>query len=367
MAKKNEYLTHVFPKTLIIGIEAPYNRSINIESYFQEFLNLVKTNGTPYEDAVFIKLREIDPSYFLTKGKLQEIKDLVEKNNIKEVILSEPLTVQQERNLNDFLRCKIHDRTRLILEIFEKSAHTAEGKIQVAIAMLQFDKTRLAGQGIFLSQQAGVIGNRGPGETLKERETRHIENAILKLRRQSESLEKARATQRKRRLNNQIPLICLVGYTNAGKSTILNSLTKSNVLAEDKLFATLDTTTRELYIDSKKKGLISDTVGFIQQLPHQLINAFKSTLSELQYADLLLHVVDVSDPNWESHVRVVMAILKEIDVDKPMVFVFNKADKITDIEKLTPLLSRFEPHLLVSAQSKQELAPLVEFLRTWNT
>lgn len=365
MARKNEYLTHVYPRTLIVGIEAPYNRAINIDSYFQEFLSLVKTNGIPYEEALFIKLREIDPSYFLTKGKLQELKEVVEKHSIQEIIFSEPLSVQQERNLNDFLRCKIYDRTRLILEIFEKSAHTAEGKIQVAIAMLQFDKSRLAGQGIFLSQQAGVIGNRGPGETLKERETRHIENAILKLKRQLETLEKARATQRKRRLLSNIPLICLVGYTNAGKSTILNALTKSNVLAEDKLFATLDTTTRELYIDSHKKALISDTVGFIQQLPHQLIEAFKSTLSELEYADLLLHVIDSADPNWENHIKVVLIILKEIGIDKPMLYVFNKTDKIHDLQEKLSAFGLYQPHVLISAHSKEGIEPLVEFLRTW--
>lgn len=365
MARKNEYITKTHPKTLIIGIEAPYNRTVNIDSYFQEFLSLVRTNQIEYDQSLFIKLREIDPGYFLTKGKLQEIKEVVDKHEIKELILSEPLTLQQERNLNDFLHCKIYDRTRLILEIFEKAAHTAEGKIQVAIAMLQFDKSRLAGQGIFLSQQAGVIGNRGPGETLKERETRHIENAILKLKRNLETLEKARATQRKRRLNSQIPLICLVGYTNAGKSTILNALTKSNVLAEDKLFATLDTTTRELYLDGQKKGLISDTVGFIQQLPHQLIEAFKSTLSELQYADLLLHVIDAADPNWENHIKVVMAILHELKIDKPMLYVFNKTDKVADLEALKQQINRYEPHVIISAQSKIGIKPLQDFLKNW--
>lgn len=365
MAKNNVYITKTHPKTLIIGIDAPYNKTINMDSYFQEFLNLVKTNGTEYDEAVFVKLRDIDPGYFLTKGKLQEIKEIVQKHDIQEVVISEPLSVQQERNLHDLLHCKIHDRTRLILEIFEKAAHTSEGKIQVAIAMLQFDKSRLAGQGIFLSQQAGVIGNRGPGETLKERETRHIENAILKLKRNLESLAKARETQRKRRLNSQIPLICLVGYTNAGKSTLLNALTKSNVLAEDKLFATLDTTTRELYLDGQKKGLISDTVGFIQQLPHQLIEAFKSTLSELQYADLLLHVIDAADTNWENHIKVVMAILHELKIDKPMLYVFNKADKITDIENFEKQISHYEPHVLISAQTKVGLKPLFDFLKTW--
>lgn len=361
------YITKTHSPTLIIGVEAPYNKTVNIDSYYQEFLNLVRTNGTEYDQAIFVKLREIDPGYFLTKGKLQEVKEIVDKHNITDIIISEPLSVQQERNLHDFLHCKIHDRTRLILEIFEKAAHTAEGKIQVAIAMLQFDKSRLAGQGIYLSQQAGQIGNRGPGETLKERETRHIETAILKMRRQLESLEKARATQRKRRLNNQIPHIAIVGYTNAGKSTLLNALTKSNVLAEDKLFATLDTTTRELYIDSKKKGLISDTVGFIQQLPHQLIEAFKSTLSELQYADLLLHVIDISDPNWEAHIKVVLNILAELEVDKPMLYVFNKADRVSDFAQLEQSISRYQPHVIISAQSKEGLAPLTEFLRAWNT
>lgn len=365
MARKNEYITKTHSPTLIIGVEAPYNKTVNIDSYYQEFLNLVRTNGTEYDQAIFIKLREIDPGYFLTKGKLQEVKEITDKHNITDVIISEPLSVQQERNLHDFLHCKIHDRTRLILEIFEKSAHTAEGKIQVAIAMLKFDKARLAGQGIYLSQQAGQIGNRGPGETLKERETRHIETAILKLKRNLESLEKARATRRKQRLNSQLPHIALVGYTNAGKSTILNALTKSNVLAEDKLFATLDTTTRELYLDGTKKGLISDTVGFIQQLPHQLIEAFKSTLSELQYADLLLHVIDISDSNWEAHIKVVMNILAELEVDKPMLFVFNKADRISDLAPIEQSLSRYQPHVIVSAQSKEGLAPLTNFLKAW--
>jgi len=156
-----------------------------------------------------------------------------------------------------------------------------------------------------------------------------------------------------------------VGYTNAGKSTILNALTKSHVLAEDRLFATLDTTTRELYIDHKKKGLISDTVGFIQQLPHHLIEAFKSTLTELHYAHLLLHVVDISDPNWESHISVVMHVLKELDIDKRMLYVFNKADRIENKELLEVALRKYQPHIFTSALSKEGLEPLIDFLRGW--
>ena len=363
--KKEGYITQSHPKTLIIGVLAPYNKTNYPESYFQEFVNLVKTNRTGYDHEMFITLREVDPRTFFTKGKVAEIKKFCDEQEIEEVIISEPLTVQQERNLHEYLHTNIFDRTRLILEIFEKNATSAEGKLQVHIAMLNFDKSRLAGQGVFLSQQAGKIGARGPGETLKERETRHIETAVLKLKRQLESLEKARQTQRKRRMISQVPLICLIGYTNAGKSTVLNALTKSDVLAEDRLFATLDTTTRELHIDKKKVGVISDTVGFIQQLPHQLINAFKSTLSELNYADLLLHVVDVSDPNWQNHIQVVQGILKELDVDKPTLYVFNKADKIESTDQLLDSLSYYQPHVLISAASKDGIAPLKDFLKHW--
>jgi GTP-binding protein HflX len=280
------------PKVLLVGIHALYNKTTYIKSYFEEFINLVKSNGITYDEITYIKLRSIDAGTFITEGHLDDIKKICDEKNIDEVILSEPISPQQERNLHDYLHCRIFDRTQLILEIFEKSAHSAEGKAQINIAMLEYLKSRLAGKGIHLSQQSGVMGLRGGfGETAKEKERRHIDDHILKLKRQLEQLGKTRETQRKQRLKSKLPLFCLIGYTNTGKSTILNALTKSNVLAEDKLFATLDTTTRELFINSKKKGLISDTVGFIQLLPHHLIEAFKSTLSELKYADLLLQVV----------------------------------------------------------------------------
>ncbi len=366
MSKERYFLTDQQPNILLIAVEAPYNKTKSIESYFEEFKSLVRTNNIETDHILYFKLREIDPTYFLTKGKLNEVKEYCEEHEIQEIIISEPLTVQQERNLNDYLHSTVFDRTRLILEIFEKSAHSAEGKIQVELARLQFKKTRLAGKGIHMSQQMGAIGGRGPGETAKERETRHIETIVHRLKGELERIQRARDTQRKQRLQRKIPQICLIGYTNAGKSTVLNTLTKSNVLAEDKLFATLDTTTRELYVNSKKIGLISDTVGFIQLLPHQLIEAFKSTLSELQYADLLLQVVDVSDPNWESHIEVVNSILEELEVDKEMLYVFNKADKLELLEFVKPSLERYEPNVLVSATSKEGIAPLVEYLEQWH-
>ncbi len=313
----------------------------------------------------FTKIRTIDPAYFLTKGKVEDLKKLCDEGTIEEVIISEPISAQQERNLSELLNLRVFDRTQLILEIFEKGAQSAEGKTQVELAMLQYRKSRLAGRGVHMSQQAGRIGTRGPGETQKEKELQHIEHRMVKLRRDLEQLGKTRDTQRKWRQETRIPQISLVGYTNAGKSTILNLLTKSDVLAEDRLFATLDTTTRMLIVDGKKKGVISDTVGFIQQLPHHLIEAFKSTLSELKYAHLLLQVVDISDPNWQSHIQVVMEVLKELDIDKPMLYVFNKADRLAPGELIEYKLARYEPHVLVSALSKEGIAPLLDFIREW--
>lgn len=352
---------------LLVAIDSPLNKTRDINGYFEEFLNLVKTNGTPYEIIHTIKLRSIDPSYFITKGKLEELKKVCDEHPTDFIIFSDTLSPKQERNLEDYLCRDVIDRTNLILQIFEKAALSSEGKAQVAIAMLEHQKTRLAGKGVYLSQQAGVIGLRGgPGETAKERERRFIENEILKLKRQLESIQRSRDVQRKQRLSRNIPHICLIGYTNAGKSTILNTLTKSDVLAENKLFATLDTTTRELYINGTKKGVISDTVGFIQQLPHQLIEAFKSTLDELHYASLLLHVVDATDTNWEDHITVVNTILKDLKINKQILYVFNKCDLLNNLVDFEKTIYRYQPNVLVSGTSKDGLEELIDFLDAWN-
>lgn len=366
MAKVTGYQTETHPKTLLIAVHAPYNKTSNIQSYYDEFLHLVSSNDIEYDETMFIKLRSVDAGYFFTKGKLEEIQEFCEREKFEEIIISEQLTAQQERNLSTLLHAKVFDRTQLILEIFEKSAHSAEGKMQVAIAMFHYQKSRVAGKGIHMSQQAGHIGGRGPGETAKEKEIRHIENHINKLKQQLKGLEKTRDIQRKRRLESRVPNICLIGYTNTGKSTLLNQLTKANVLAQDKLFATLDTTTRELFIEGKKKGVISDTVGFIQQLPHHLIDAFKSTLGELQYADLLLHVVDIADPDWEQHIRIVNDILNELGVEKDTLYVFNKADTPESLHAPEHLRDRYQPNVAISAKSKEGIYPLVSFLHTWH-
>lgn len=352
---------------LLLGVHAPYNRTQNVEGYFQEFLNLAKSNGLCTDLTQFVRIREIDTAYFITKGKLEDLKKMVDTHHVDHVVVSEPLSVQQERNLSDYLHCKVFDRTQLILEIFEKAAHSAEGKTQVQIAMMQHKKSRVSGRGVHMSQQAGILGLRsGAGETAKERELRHLEAHIQKLRKQLAQIEKVRATQRKRRLSSGFPLMCLIGYTNAGKSSILNGLTKSEVLAEDKLFATLDTTTRELYIDHQKIGLISDTVGFIQNLPHNLIEAFKSTLAELQFADLLIEIIDASDPNWESHIGIVKEILHELKLnDKAIVYVFNKIDKVQDNKMLYEAFAQYQPYVFTSTITQEGLDSLRTYIQTW--
>ena len=364
MAKSQNLSTNNTEKVLLVGVQAPNNHTQDIQAYYQEFINLAETLGVEDYEIIYIKLRSFDTKYFFTKGKLEEVKAAFENSEATEIIISEQLTGMQERNLQDFLDCRIFDRTRLILSIFERTATTAEGKLQVEIAKLGLLKTRLAGHGIHLEQQAGTIGVKGPGETLKEETTRHIEQLRLTAKRKLAQLEKTRGTQRKRRLDHKLQQICLIGYTNAGKSSILNKLTNSDVLAENKLFATLDTATRQLFINHKKYGLISDTVGFIQNLPHQLIKAFESTLAELQYANLLLHVVDISSTNWKSHMNVVFETLRELKVDKEMLIVFNKTDLLTQ-EELDIRLNSFDlpiPYVTVNTLSKDGLSSLSNYI-----
>ena len=365
MSKPPLFSTYSKPRVLLLAIHAPYNKTKIISSYYDEFVNLADANGLSTDLVVYMKLRTIEPQTFLSSGKLAELKEICEKEQPEEIIISEALSPHQERNLSKMLDCRVYDRTQLILEIFEKRAHSAEGKTQVEIAMLSYRKARLAGQGINLSQQAGHTGGKGPGETAKEKELRYLNTTTLQLKKKLKQLQRVRETQRKNRLSNAVPTVCLVGYTNAGKSTILNALTRAGVDAEDKPFATLDTTTRELYIDGKKLGIISDTVGFIQQLPHDLVEAFKSTLSELQHADLLLNVVDISDPKWETDIRVVQSILDELNLDKKMLYVFNKSDKCDDIKSTKLAVEKYTPQVFTTATSKEGIAPLVKYLSGW--
>lgn len=366
MAKnKDSISTTQFPKTLLVGIYTPYNKMSDMNAYFEEFVSLVKTLGLPTDNTLFIKLRTVDKALFFSKGKLQEVVDYCNNNNIEEVIFSEILTPLQERNLSDLLNLKISDRAQLILDIFHEAAHTAEGKTQVEIASLEYLKTRLSGKGLELAQQEGFVGGRGPGETFKEVLKRYYGTKIRQANKLLKNLQRSRETQRKQRLESKIPLVSIVGYTNAGKSSILNKLTKSDVLAEDKLFATLDPTTRSFYVGKDKKILISDTVGFISELPHNLIAAFKATLDELKYSDLLLLVVDISNRAWKDQVNVVHDILSDLDVTQPVLYVFNKIDKLESIEKIKPLIEKYQPQVLISTTSKEGMAPLDEYLKNY--
>lgn len=368
MAKKvATSVDKMHPRTLAVGVFTPYVQVSTPDSYFQEFLSLIKTLGIPYDDTYFTKLRAVDPNMFFTKGKLEELKHICDQQNVEFIIFSEQLTPLQERNLNNFLKCDIMDREQLILEIFKKSAHSAEGKIQVEMAELDFLKTRLIGKGVEYSQQLGVIGTRGPGETATEKMRRVFANRLRQTKKRLELLQKTREIQRKRRLSSNIPLFCIIGYTNAGKSSLLNLLTRSSVLVEDKLFATLDTTIREYFIVGKTRVLISDTVGFISNLPHSLVEAFKSTLDELRFASLLLHVVDISNTGWRSQIKVVNQIVADLDIHKPMLYVFNKIDKVSK-EQLTGMKYEFDdyqPYVLIHTRSKDGLKQLVDYLSSY--
>ncbi|MFH0898384.1 MAG: GTPase HflX [bacterium] len=366
-SKKPTSVSDMRPKTLIVGVYAPGNKIKSMQHYFDEFLSLIKTLGLQYDESYFTKVREIEKNNYLTKGKLQELVEFCDKHAIEEVIFSDLLSPLQERNLEDALNCPVFDREKIILEIFKKSAHSSEGKIQIEIAELNFERTRLLGKGKEYAQQAGYVGTRGPGETISEEIRRQFDEKFRQANKKLETLQKSRTVQRKQRLKTGKPQLCIIGYTNAGKSSLLNQLTKSNILAENKLFATLDTTTRELFLGENKQVLISDTVGFISQLPHSLIEAFKSTLDELQYASLLLHVIDLSNPAWIDQINVVQKTLHEIKVDKPILYVFNKIDSITQetLETLEPELHAFQPHVSIHTTSKEGIQPLLDYLKTY--
>lgn len=352
------------PRTLLLGVFAPGNKCADSQDYFDEFVSLVDTLGSAYEMTYFTKIRSIDKGYLLTKGKLDEVVKLCDDNTIERIICSERLTPLQHRELEDITRTMVIDRAELILEIFKKSATTAEGQLQIEMAELEIFKTRMSGHGADFAQQSGHLGDKGPGETYKEKIKRILAEKLRKAGQKIDALQRARDTQRKQRLSSNVPMICIVGYTNAGKSSLLNVLTKSDVFVEDKLFATLDTTTREWFVASYCKALISDTVGFISELPHKLIEAFRSTLDEVRYADLLLHVVDVSNSGWQDQVRVVQETLEDLGIDesKPVIYLFNKIDKLDEEElaQARSLAASLVPGFFINTRSREGVAELIE-------
>jgi len=316
---------------VLVGVALSDND--DTEESLDELEALTETAGAVAVGKVIQNREKIHPSTYIGKGKIEEVKQMINETGATGIICDDELSPAQLRNLEDALQTKVLDRTTLILDIFAKRASTREGKLQVEMAQLKFNSTRLVGLGTSLSRLGGGIGTRGPGEKKLETDRRVIKERMSQLKQELDELKKNREIERNLRSRNDIPVISIVGYTNAGKSTLLNYLTKAGVLEEDKLFATLDPTTRSFTLDSGQQILFTDTVGFIRKLPHHLIDAFRSTLEEAKYADIILHVVDSVNPNAYKQMHVVYETLTSLGIqDKPIITVFNKQDLLdTDI------------------------------------
>ncbi len=314
-------------RVIIVGVSTSDHD--DTEKSLNELEELATTAGAVTVGRVIQNLDQIHPGTYVGKGKLEEIKDLLWETEATGIICDDELSPIQLGNMEDVLDTKVMDRTLIILDIFAGRASTNEGKIQVELAQLKYRQSRLTGLGKSLSRLGGGIGTRGPGEKKLEMDRRLIRDRIAQLNRELKDVKRHREVTREQRSRNKIPVVAIVGYTNAGKSTLLNTLTGAGVLEEDKLFATLDPTTRNLKLPSKQEVLLTDTVGFIRKLPHHLIEAFRSTLEEAKYADIILHVVDASNPQVDEQMYIVYETLTNLEVkNKPIITAFNKQDKV---------------------------------------
>lgn len=346
-------------RVLLVGValgdEGEAERSLD------ELKELAKTAGAVAVGRVIQPREYFHPATYVGKGKLEEIKAMAQELSATGIICDDELSPAQFKNLEDALDIKIMDRTMVILDIFAARANTSEGKIQVETAQLKYRMTRLAGFGTSLSRLGGGIGTRGPGEKKIETDRRLIRDRISRLNAQLKDIESHRELQRRKRSDSSVPVAAIVGYTNAGKSTLLNRLTNAGVLSEDKLFATLDPTTRVLRLPNTDKVLLTDTVGFIRKLPHNLIEAFKSTLEEARYADIIIHVVDGAHPDMDRQIATVYETLEELDVgDKPVITLFNKSDLEGQTESARDM--RAQVSLKISAKTGEGIDKFLEEL-----
>jgi GTP-binding protein HflX len=337
------------------------------EDSLDELKELARTAGVEVLDTVIQQRREINPRYLMGEGKIREVVIRALQLGATLLVFDQELTPAQARSISEMTELKVIDRSQLILDIFAKRAKSSDGKVQVELAQLKYILPRLTGRGVQMSRLMGGIGGRGPGETKLEMDRRRIRDRIASLERELRELSRGRYERRRRRIKAGIPIVSIVGYTNAGKSTLLNTLTKSSVFTEDLLFATLDTSTRRLRFPREREVIVTDTVGFIRSLPKSLMGAFRATLEELNDADLLLHLVDCVNPRFEEQIAQVEEILDDLDLSmKPRLLVFNKNDLLPDLKIKDPLaymkvkqLSNRYGAILVSAMDPDSLAPLL--------
>ena len=353
-------------RAILIGMEWGRNDSLwTVDDSLEELKQLADTAGATVIKKFIQKRPKPDPAFFIGRGKVQELALYAQQENIDLCIFDDELSPAQQRNIESVMGIRILDRTALILDIFAQRARTNEGKLQVELAQLQYTLPRIMGKGLMLSRLGGGIGTRGPGETKLEVDRRRIRDRIAFIKEQIEKVKAVRSLHRSKRKKNNVFEVSLVGYTNAGKSTLLNTLTNSDIYAKDQLFATLDPTTRQLTLPNKQEIIITDTVGFIQRLPHQLIAAFRSTLEVVTEADLLVHVIDVSHELYKEQAAAVHEVLKEIGAEtKPVITVYNKIDKLPPDSKLTDRLALEEDTVCISAAKKLNLETLQQMIES---
>lgn len=353
-------------RAILIGMEWGRNDSLwTVDDSLEELKQLADTAGATVIKKFIQKRPKPDPAFFIGRGKVQELALYAQQENIDLCIFDDELSPAQQRNIESVMGIRILDRTALILDIFAQRARTNEGKLQVELAQLQYTLPRIMGKGLMLSRLGGGIGTRGPGETKLEVDRRRIRDRIAFIKDQIEKVKAVRSLHRSKRKKNNVFEVSLVGYTNAGKSTLLNTLTNSDIYAKDQLFATLDPTTRQLTLPNKQEIIITDTVGFIQRLPHQLIAAFRSTLEVVTEADLLVHVIDVSHELYKEQAAAVHEVLKEIGAEsKPVITVYNKIDKLPPDSKLADRLALEEDTVCISAAKKLNLETLQQMIES---